>query len=709
MGLFSKKKTFIESSSQLLLEETPNLIKDSIFTSVMNNTNIPEDLTANYLGSLYVKGRRMRKYAEDHYPYGLPDGTLNYPTASNRAVKAVLEAELGITVLVTSTVIDLASSLRNSTEFLVNTREWDESTNEVANPPSSIGVGRTVFLDDTEFISNTQTKITYVYYTDVGWPIPSEQPVYVDEVVTHDAVVQEHLYYYVTYYETIYNDVTEEYEITGDLLFWTYEAALGTYPSLDITTGTEQNSRYYPIVPIRRNKNDLTDPSLHGTELYKTSKRMLKMWNVDIDELAEGVNASPNINDVDHAYVITAIDIAADSQSVYSYLYEYFIYLSDRSDYFKGDFDTWLLEGLEENETPPVNTITVSDAGYRMDLSYNYITTEIKSGSIGDVGLYEREVIASNRASSDYFDYETSQFIIRKQLTTNFYQEVLVYGLYHINYVYPNATVDTSLQDAFNSEDEKNNFLIPLNVDVSDNVSRYYSNELVYYSLRIVFNSKITKKLKWYETGFFQVVIKIVAVVLTVYGLYQVGAALVAATAVGVIAVAQVIITAILVSIAVNYVLDFLVSVIGLEGVFVVILAAVAAAYGGYNPSIGSIGYYELPTAIDFMQVTNVALSEFQTVIQESVQDVMDEIENFANYAEDLIEDLDEEYGFENFDLYSLDVFQSSMTATETPEEFLTRTTYNDNVGVLALETPSTFVDRMLKFDIPSNDINLDI
>lgn len=709
MGLFSKTKTFIESSSQLLLEETPNLVKDSIFTSVMNNTNIPEDLTANYLGSLYVKGKRMRKYAEDYYPYGLPDGTLNYPTASNSAVQSVLEQELGITVLVISTVVDLASPLRNSTEFLVNTREWDESTNEVDNPPFSPGLGKTVLLDGVEFISNTQTNITYVYYEDNDWPLTTEYPVYVDEIITHDAVVQDHLYYYVTYYETVYNEVTEEYETTGDLLYWIYEAALGTYPTLDIITGTEQNSRYYPIVSIRKNKEDLTDPSLHDTTLYKTSKRMLKMWDVDIDELAEGVNASPDIDNVDHAYVITAVDIADDSQSVYSYLYEYFIYLSDRSDYFKGDYDTWLEEGLEKNQTPPVNTITVSDAGYRMDLSYNYITTEVIQGSIGEVGSYEREVIASDRASNEYFAYETTQFIIRKQITTNFYQEVLVYGLYHINYVYSNATVDTSLIDAFNTEDEKNNFLIPLNVDVSDNVSRYYSNELVYYSLRIVFNSKITKKLKWYETGFFQVVVKIVAVVLTVYGLYQLGAALVAATAVGVVAVAQVIISAVLISVAVNYVLDFLVSVIGLEGVFVVILAAVAAAYGGYNPSIGSIGYYELPTAIDFMQVTNVALSEFQTVIQESVQDVMDEIENFANYAEDLLEDLDEEYGFENFDLYSLDVFQTSMSAYETPEEFLTRTTYNDNVGVLALETPSTFVERMLKFDIPSNDINLDI
>ncbi len=707
MGLFSKTKTFIESSSQLLLEETPNLVKDSIFTSVMNNTNIPEDLTANYLGSLYVKGKRMRKYAEDYYPYGLPDGTLNYPTASNSAVQAVLEQELGITVLVISTVVDLASPLRNSTEFLVNTREWDESTNEVDNPPFT--TMKTVLLDGVEFISDTQTKITYLYYDDPTWPLTTDTPVYTDEIVTHDAVVQDHLYYYVTYYETVYNEVTEEYETTGDLLYWIYEAALGTYPSLDITTGIEQNSRYYPIVSIRKNKEDLTDPSLHDTTLYKTSKRMLKMWDVDIDELAEGVNASPDIDNVDHAYVITAVDIADDSQSVYSYLYEYFIYLSDRSDYFKGDYDTWLEEGLEKNQTPPVNTITVSDAGYRMDLSYNYITTEVIQGSIGEVGSYEREVIATERASSEYFAYETTQFIIRKQITTNFYQEVLVYGLYHINYVYPNATVDTSLIDAFNTEDEKNNFLIPLNVDVSDNVSRYYSNELVYYSLRIVFNSKITKKLKWYETGFFQVVVKIVAVVLTVYGLYQLGAALVAATAVGVVAVAQVIISAVLISVAVNYVLDFLVSVIGLEGVFVVILAAVAAAYGGYNPSIGSIGYYELPTAIDFMQVTNVALSEFQTVIQESVQDVMDEIENFANYAEDLLEDLDEEYGFENFDLYSLDVFQTSMSAYETPEEFLTRTAYNDNVGVLALETPSTFVERMLKFDIPSNDINLDI
>lgn len=707
MGLFSRKKTFIESSSQLLLEQTPNLIKDSIFVSVMNNTNIPEDITANYLGSLYVKGRRMREYAKDHYPYGLPDGTLNYPTASNSKVKVVLEGILGSTVLVTSTVVDIASAIRNSADYIYNVRGWDEDTNEVSNPPPD-GTGKTVFLEGAEFSDSTHTVITYYYL--VFSPVFGDyRKIYLQETISHTAINQASLYYYVSYFNTIYNELTEEYETVGNIQFWTYEASLGLYPSLNIQTGTEQNSRYYPIVAIRKNKEDLTDPSLHNTELYKTSKRMMKMWDVDIDELAVGVNASPDIDDVDHAYVVAAVDIADDSQAVYSYLYEYFIYLSDRSDFIKSDFDTWLAEGLQEDETPPINTITVADTGYRMDLAYNYITTEVIQGSIGDVGTYEREVIISNREETDLFAYETSRFIIRKQLTTNFYQEILVYGLYHINYVYNNFTIDTSLDDAFNTEDDKNNFLIPLNVDVSDNVSRFYSNELVYYSLRIVFNSKITKKVKWYETGFFQFVIKIVAIVLTVYGFYQLGAALTAATAIGVIAVVKVILTAVLISVAVNYVLDFLVSVIGLEGVFVIILAAVAAAYGGYNPSIGSIGYYELPTAIDFMQVTNIALSEFQVVMQESIQDVMDEIENFASYADDLLEDLDEEFGFDNLDLYSLDVFQTSMSAYETPEEFLTRTTYNDNVGVLALETPSTFVERMLKFDIPSNDINLDI
>lgn len=699
MGLFSRKKTFIESSSQLLLEETPNLVKDSIFTSVLNNTNISEGLTANYLDSLYVKGKRMREYAKTHYPYGLPDGTLNYPTASNAKVKAAIESELGSTVLITSTIVDIASAYSNALGFLVNERGLDTTTNLVTDPPFI--TSNDVYLEGVEFTSNSTSLISYVYYTLLGSYTETE-------VYTHDEVNQEGIYYYSTYYNTVFNEETEEYDIVGDLQYWTYASFSNVHPELDIPENVEEESRYYPVVAIRKNKQDMTDPSLHDTELYKTSKRMLKMWKVDIDELGIGVHASPDINDVDHAYVITAVDIADESQSVYNYLYEYFIYLSNRSEYTKQDYDTWF--NAEEEETPPTNIITVSDAGYRMDLAYNYITVELVEGSIGDTGLLEREVIATDRVDLGFFSYEATQLIIRKQITTNFYQEVLIHGLYHINYVYPNATVDTSLRDAFNSEDEKNNFLIPLNVDVSDNVSRYYSNELVYYSLRIVFNSKITKKLKWYETGFFQFVIKVVAVVLTVYGGYQIGAALIAATAVGVVAVAQVILTAVLVTVGVNYALDFLVSVIGLEGVFVVILAAAAAAYSsGYNPSIGSIGSYELPTAIDFMQITNVALSEFQTIVQESVQDVLDEIENFANYAEDLIEDLDEEYGFENFDLYELDVFQTSMGAYETPEEFLTRTTYNDNVGVLALETPSTFVERLLKFDIPSNDINLDI
>ena len=716
MGLFSTTKTFIESSSQILLEETPNLVKDTIITSVLNNKNIPNELVGNYIGSLYIKGRRMRQYAIDKYPLGLPEGTLNYPAPNNQVMKPILEQDLGITVLVVSTVIDIASATRFILPYLTNVRGWDSNTNIVSNPPFTPPVNASpVEFNDAYYTSDTQTSIEYVYTVQEYDPSTGNTEIntyYYTEIYTHDPVQRDNLYYYVVYFETetTTNEQGEEEEvIVGEQQYWSYDPSTHVYPSLDIPEDLEQSSQYYPVIPIRRSKVDLTQGSYREDDLFKTSKRMLDMWGIDIDGLAEGINASPDIGDVDHAYVITAVDIADDSQAVLNYLYEYFIYLSNTSEFDKNDYDNWVANSLDANEAPPVNIISIRDFGYRMNLSYNYIQAEVIQGSIGDVDTFEREVIATERDVREFFAYETSKYIIRKQLTTNFYQEITVHGLYHINYVYPNDTVDTSLKDAFDTEDEKNNFLIPLNVDVTDNVSRLFSNELMYYSIRIVFNSKIKKKIKWYETGFFQFFIKVVAIVLTVYGLYQVGQALIAAAAVGVVAVAQVIIQAVLISIAVNYALDFLVNVIGLEGALIVILAIAAAAYTGNIPEIGSIASYELPTAIDFLQVTNVALQEYENIVQDEVQAVIDEINEFLTYAEELTDELEEEERDSLLDFNSLDIVRNSMRANETPEEFIFRTTYNDNIGVLALEGPSTFVEKLLRFDIPTNDINLEI
>lgn len=693
MGLFSSKKTFIESSSQLLVEETPNLIQDSIVTSVLDNRNIADDLVANYLDSLHMKGKQLRRYAKTNYTYGLPDGEINYLTPKDDLVRIVLKNELNTNVFIESNIVDIANAERFALPYLYNDFGYDDTTQVVSNPPiNTDNAVSDVVYESSQFLSNTELEMTFSYSTLFGALV-------LDTYVQTVDVEVHSIYYHVTYYK-----VNGKGEFLSDRLFWFYDPSTHQYPTLDLPENIKEESQYYPIVPLREHQVNLTDAAHKDTELYKTSKRVLNFWDINFQQLGDAVHESPDINDVDHIYVMAGVDIADDHEPVLRYLHEYFSYLYLRSDVTKEDFDYWNAN-KEDTSPPPVNVITISDANYKMDLAYNYINYSIENEVIGDIDSIERIVSTGRRIHNEKYSYEYSEYTLKKQINSTQVEVITVFGLYHINYVYSDATVDTSLRDAFNDED-KNNFIVPININVADNLNLFHANSLMYYAIRVVYNTKITKKLKWYESGLFQFFVKVVAVVLAIYGFYVIGKAIVTAAAIGIAAVAEVVIQAVLISVAVNIAMEFLVNVIGIEGAFAIVLIAAAASAASGNPSVGSIGSYKLPTAIDMLQITNTLIDAFDTQVQEAIEDVFSEAKEFKEEAEELMEAL-EATDRDDFGLnpYSLNILTTSMGDYETAEEFINRTTYSDNIGILSLETPSTFVDRMLKLDIPENDI----
>lgn len=704
MGFFgSSTVTTIESTSVLLMDETPELVKDTITNAVLNNRGIADDIVANYLDSLHNKGKQLRKYAKDNYPYGLPDGTLNYSQAKDDLVRIVLKSILGVNVYIQVNYVDTASPLYFAYPHLVSNRGYNPSTGIVSNPPFSASSDVTVY--NTQFLSGTQLRITYQYTTIVeeGEEEEVEQINYSTETISC-SVVPHDVYYHVAYYQ-----VNDKGDFISPLSFWFYNINDGTYPSLDIKSGVAEESQYYPIIPIRENSINLTDEDHQTTTLYKTSKRILNFWDVNIKTLGEAVHQSESIDDVDHAYVVVGVDIQDDNKYVLAYLYEYFTYLAGNSQYTKADFTYW---EKEKSNTPPTNIITIKDARYKMQLAYYYSEITTESGSIGDVGTIIRSYDGGSSVSLSDDDfrsnitYETSTYTLKKQIGSNTIEVVTVKGLIHTNYVYENDAVTTTLRAAMDDSSDKNNFIIPINIDVADNLGLLQANSLMYYAIRVVFNTKVTQKLKWYETSFFKALVMVVAIILTAYGMYQLGQALVTAAAAGAVAVAQVIIQAVLISVAVNLAMEFLVNVVGLEGALVIVIAAVAASYMSDGASIGSIGAYQLPSAIDFMQVASAFATAYQNEVQDALEDIQSELTAFQEYAEGLMEDIikENEKTF-GIDAYSLQIVDTSMGNYETAEEFIYRTTYTDNIGTLALEMPAIFVDRLLKLDTPTNEI----
>lgn len=695
MGLFSRKKTYIESSTQLLVEDTPNLIKDATVNAVLNNRSIADDILASYLDGLAVKAKAMYRYGRDHYTYGLPNGSITYVTPKDSEVQAVIEAEIGKRVLINYNVVDDANPDFWAYDYMQSNRDWDYETNVVGNPP--VVVTATVYFHRAETLGTDSIRIHY-HYED-----RYEQTHYVTEDVTVSGFIPNHVYYHTAYFV-----LDSLGEITGTRQYWFYDATVGNNPNLPVNEDFVEQSPYYPIVPVREHKKDMTREDVRDTELYKTSKRVLDKISLKFNELGEGVNGNPGIGDVDHAYVMIGVNLQSDKQNSIVYLHDYFTYLVPLSRTTEADYLWWLANNGEVS-TPPVNTVTIKDANYRMDLSYNYIRHDIVTGSIGDIGFATRTNVIRTRKDTGTFAYETSSVIFRKQITLNTYEETEVYGIYHMNYVYAGDVVATSLEESINNEGDKNNFIIPINNDVARNMGLMEHNALMYDSIRIVFNSKVTKKLKWYETGFFKIVTIVVAIVITIYSVgtmtetifaaYAAGGAVAAAAA-----VAQMVIQAAVFSMAAEWVVDQL----GIEVAFAVMLILAAYSYTNNNPKLASGSVAGTPFSIDLLSITGAIQEGITGAMEDQLQDILDEIEELAAEYDALMEEI-EEMDDNGLSIDPMELVQAGLYVDpyETTSQFYTRTIHTGNIGVLALDAPSVFVEGKLQLELPDSQIRI--
>ena len=708
MSIFSRTKYYFGSATTLIMDETPNLVGDSVKLSVVNNRDIANDLIANYMDSLHMKGKQLRRYAKTYYTRGLPEGVTNYQKPKNDLVRVLLRSLLGFNVLIYKSVIDTADPLRFAFPFLTANRGYNVSTNIVTQPPYTVEQGLMVKVAYAEFKSPTQIEIVYEHTTLEGTYVEGFR-----ETIALDTTVNlGSRYYHVCYYP-----LDKYAEISGAMEFWFYDERSNQYPVLTLPDVVTEESQYYPVVPIREDKVNMTAENLRDTELYLTSKRTLKFFGIDINALSDAVHESPDINDVQHAYVTVGVNIKDTNDYVLEYLFNYFLYLYDRSEVTEQEFYYWLHNYSNNNdstELPPTNIVRIKDSHYDASVYYNYITTSIDEGVVADgkLGGFERVVsTGSSIALDENTYYEMSEYTIKCQITPRFVQTVKVYGLIHESFVTAQGRgkfIKTTLNDAIHDDDEeKNNFIIPLNIDVCESMSNLKANGVLYYSIRIVFHSMVKKKLKWYQTSFFRGIIMIVSLVLTAYGMGQFAAALMSATTVA--QVVMLIVQAIAIGAAVNIAMDFLINVIGLELAMVIVLIASAVALTNTKISFKDIGGFRLPTAVDLLQITNSMQNSLQGYIGDEISSVYSDMDEFIEYGKELMDELEEVKDSGVLNPYTMGIVDTSMGVYETAEEFINRTTYDDNIGVLALETPSTFVERILTLDMPSNEIRTQV
>ena len=470
------------------------------------------------------------------------------------------------------------------------------------------------------------------------------------------------------------------------------------YKDQFIGTNTSNiGGKYYPIVPIRRNNQDLTRTAVQSGNAYITSKRLMKRLGVSLAEVSEAINENPNVADIDHAYFMLGIPVNETDKAAARYFFEFFN----------------IIHGIRQSTATPTsalggllstryrrgytgNIFSIADAGLRIEIGFGSITKESKLGTIGPKGFSTVTHSASKNTINGQYGIVNTIYsgllTVRKQTEINTYEEIRVTNLNYKNYVYQNHTVDVHYYDAIHGNDE--NFVLPLFEPAVKKMSLIQRDRLLYMAPHLVLNSYEKTKVKWYQSGFFSFLLQVVGFAIAIYtgGLGGFAAGMTFN------AFAMMLIKKILISIAFNFAFKLVAKALGEE--FAMLLALALAAYGLMGKGTGAT--FGIPNSELMMKASTSLIQGVQTNIQKDFENLVDTANRFSENMERQLEEL-EAINKEMDPSNSIDpwIFLESMQPYtrwgESPDDYYNRTVHAGNPGTMSIDAVSKYVDIMLR------------
>jgi len=771
MGLFSRHKTSVFSATLPLAEANPNSVKQVVLSAILNNNSIADSLSANRLHSIDTTIVNMRKYAKESYVLGLPstqlydDIVIFDPVDVEEAISDDTNAAYGVLTDFTMVVplelhhitypyLSTVRGLINGDDITIFPEEWGTPLPEPRDGWKIETVVKFIdaVLNDVGNTINISYGASVNYYRHTsdrvniggtGGADSADPAKWVYKTVKHIDPVASYVYE-----ESIatpldmclgYDYCIAQYSIIGvDGLigetthFWYYDVSTEKYPKLTIKNDIEEENNLFPVIPIRWDNQDLTREEVQETELYQTSKKLLKKISININDLSLALNESPDIEEIDHAYVMFGVNLQTENTASIKYLIAFFDHLADQasiSNYnqlintinkeFPPQNNFWKIKGIGGTEH------TLEEYGLDIDIRFKDVRSEISIENIGEIGTVstEKKYLPYSLSDGSYLMSPkvrncNSQLILKLQITDALCKRIIVSGLTHRNYIYKDRVITTDLDDLID-DPENNNFVIPLHYGVSKTLPVFDRQQIYTESIMIVVNSIVRTKLSWYQTGAFKF---IVAVIITfassgylsavVGNIVKLGLGAAAAGGSAYWAVLQYILPKIIWGAIISYGLNVLGNLLGPN--FTAILAIVTivvSVYTGYYGKTFSLLSCKI-TAIDMLRAANGLITSVGKQLQAMIGDLSAAYDEFLVDVEKKQKLLEEAQSLLDVpDIYAFDLLKSQtrkkiINLSATPTEFFDLKIHAGNIGTLVLDSAKYYHDIALSLPKPDSIIN---
>lgn len=544
MGLFSRK-TIISVASVIypmgeVGDDIPDVVAANVITARMQDRSVARAVRTSILDGAGVKLSQGFSYAQNKYYAGLPTGVpTNYALRDNRTLEILIEENLrrsypSLIVDVTSNSVtyedDFKSVMKNEVATLY---DYDWSEEETLSTTGLVQTGATI----TNIEGPYYDWESGIHLNEVGYTFTFVNPD--TTVVLREEWFAESLF---EGHSARVARVTAEYTLSGSLpQTFTYQfGGDDARLNLFLRQLTERQSGTFPAIVLKRNNVYLNDNRFSGgdwktSNQYKTSRAYADRMKIDIDIVLEKIRENASEGDIDYAFIQPGVILTSTTQVAKKYLFNYFLNVFNNYPNNKPAYDSWVAQArfpqhatVKRNiaENCPAQSFRIYDpeneAGtVNMEIAWRYITYEEKPGSLTEyeVQCGAQEIITSKWQGKPAIvpeDYDVTKLFIRKPLTAGTYAEICIVGLWHENYVYKGHSVQSGVWDMFNDPegDYGTGFILPLDYGTFLTLGARDRLQLAQEAFHMVFNCYVARKQKWYETGFFKLVLVIISAII---------------------------------------------------------------------------------------------------------------------------------------------------------------------------------------------------
>lgn len=309
-------------------------------------------------------------------------------------------------------------------------------------------------------------------------------------------------YLYVQYTLT---EIVEEPEEPEETTYYIIYGRGTGNPDYDrvFPTASSGSDTFYPIIPFRIDNRRVTEgayPTLYPLAVKAYKKVMAAKY----ETLMASILNNNSIGDIDYAYVIFGVGLNAKDDAARYYIFAFFKYIIN----ITGEFEETELEGGTPGRFLQKHISITSGRhaiNYNIQIRWNSARYEYRSG-LGKPDAKQGKCWFTSSGNTIYMWYQTT--------LTN-HEVVIVGGLNHSNWIYGGKSVETDGITGLYQTDASD-FVIPLHDTIYREIGLVKGTQMANYLAYIMFNCYEVKKVKWYQTGIFKVVLLVVSIVITI-------------------------------------------------------------------------------------------------------------------------------------------------------------------------------------------------